>query len=524
MNDIISAGTGSPRRPRSRKRGILPLLGVLLVASASLVVNAAETFDIGRASNGMRIDALLVPGAADDAPIVALVGGLTGDDEGSSAVRAAVERFDALPAERRGVTLLAIPVANPAGAALAFPPTGSAYRENAEANTLWRFIGAQGPDLVLIAGDDAAGLGDALAAEPVALVGRIPSRRWTSADDLAALNASSVPRSEARRELERRRARSPRDLALELTEHYGREFDRPWYIEALALRAQLALGRVELVRTLAEPYVSGEIDSLERPSALAMAGHLIFGDLARATGDPRYVEMVVKVADLGFDENGEMLEAMPFHGEYSDSVFMGTVSLAQAGALTGERKYFDMAVRHLEFMQDIVLRPDGLYRHQPSADAAWGRGNGFAALGLTLVLSELPRDHPAFADVLESYRAHMNALLPYQNRDGLWRNVIDIPGAYPEFSGTAMIGFALQRGLLNGWLEDADAYRAAVERAWDAVKARTGPGGTFIDVCESTARIESVEGYLEREAILGPDPRAGAMALIFATELMTSEP
>jgi hypothetical protein len=39
-------------------------------------------------------------------------------------------------------------------------------------------------------------------------------------------------------------------------------------------------------------------------------------------------------------------------------------------------------------------------------------------------------------------------------------------------------------------------------------------------VCESTARIESLEGYLNREAILGRDDRGGAMAMLFATELM----
>jgi rhamnogalacturonyl hydrolase YesR len=496
------------------------LLAILLSACAALTAHAADTFDIGRGSNGTRIDAVLVEASSDDAPLVALIGGLEGDDQSAAAVRAAVERFDALPPSRRSVTLLAIPLANPDRAALAFPPSGRAYRENAEANTLWRYLGAHGPDLVLIAGGDDFGLGEALENEPAALVGRIPSRRWSSADDLAALDADDIAPSAAHRELERRRARTPRELALELGEQYGREFDRPWYIEALALRAQLALGRLEEVRKLVEPYVNGEKDSLARPNSLVMAGHLIFGDLARATGDPRYVAMVRKVADLGFDENGEMLESMPYHGEYSDSVFMGTVSLAQAGALTGERKYFDMAVRHLEFMQRLDLRPDGLYRHQPINDAAWGRGNGFAALGIALVLSDLPRDHPAFGAVLESYRALMAALLPYQNRDGLWRNVVNVPGAYPEFSGTAMIGFAMQRGVERGWLENEDAYRAAVARAWDAVNARSGPGGTFIDVCESTANVKTLEGYLEREAILGPDPRAGAMAMIFATELM----
>jgi unsaturated rhamnogalacturonyl hydrolase len=225
-----------------------------------------------------------------------------------------------------------------------------------------------------------------------------------------------------------------------------------------------------------------------------------------------------EVAELGF-EGGAMKESMPYHNEFSDSVFMGTAIVAQAGALTGERKYFDLADRHLRFMQNLDLRPDGLYRHQPATDAAWGRGNGFAAIGLAMTLAELPREHPGYAHALESYRSHMAALLPYQNRDGLWRNVVDHPGAYPELSGTAMIGWAMLRGLNEGWIGGRD-YERAVDRAWLAVSSRTSATGEFIDVCESTARMTSLEQYLRREAILGEDPRAGAMVLLFATELM----
>src|SRR5690606_9218777 len=277
-----------------------------------------------------------------------------------------------------------------------------------------------------------------------------------------------------------RRARSPRQLAELLAEHYGRDFDQPWYIGAVALVARLELGHVDEVRRLAEPWVDGTRDSLARPNALVMAGHIVFTELARRTNDERYTRLVRRVADLGFDEAGNMLEAMPFHGEYSDSVLMGTTIAAQAGALTGERRYFDMAARHLTVMQALVLRPDGLYRHQPATDAAWGRGNGFAALGLALTLAELPENHAGHTLALTSYRSLMAALLPLQNRDGLWRNVVDHPGAYPELSGTAMIGFALARGLRAGWL---------------------------VDVCESTARMTSLEQYLERAAILGADPR-----------------
>jgi unsaturated rhamnogalacturonyl hydrolase len=485
-------------------------------AQACLAAVAADSFDIGLAASGARIDAISVAADRNQAPLVVIVGGLNGDDASTAAVRAAVLAYEKRRA--RSVRLLAVPLANPARSPLEFPPKGVAYREQPESHVLWRWLGAQAPDLVLIAGADEAGLAAALGTQKVADMGSIPARQWSgNADWLAQLGV--IPRSDAAQELARRRARAPRQLALELSQHYGRDFDQPWYIGAVALVARLRLGQVDEVRKLVEPYVDGSKNSLARPSSLIMAGHIVFTELARRTGDPRYVAAVRKVGDLGFDSAGRMLESMPYHDGYSDSVFMGTAIVAQAGALTGERRYFDMADRHLRFMENIDLRADGLYRHRNTADAAWGRGNGFAAMGLAMTLSELPRSHPGRAHALESYRKLMAALLPLQTRDGLWRNVVDHPGAFAEFSGTAMIGFALQRGLTQGWITGR-AYRQAVDRAWTAVNSRTSSTGTMIDVCESTAGLTSLQQYLQRAAILGEDPRGGAMAMLFATELM----
>jgi len=53
-----------------------------------------------------------------------------------------------------------------------------------------------------------------------------------------------------------------------------------------------------------------------------------------------------------------------------------------------------------------------------------------------------------------------------------------------------------------------------------AVNSRTSFEGTFIDVCESTAKQASNDDYIKRRAILGPDARAGGMAMLFATERM----
>jgi rhamnogalacturonyl hydrolase YesR len=210
---------------------------------------------------------------------------------------------------------------------------------------------------------------------------------------------------------------------------------------------------------------------------------------------------------------------MPLHGGWSDSLFMDVPILAKAGALTGDRRYFDMAARHVAFMQQIVLRPDGLYRHQSSTDAAWGRGNAFPALGLALTLSDFPPDHPAYARLLASFRQHMAALARFQDENGMWRNVIDRPGAYAEYSATAMIATAMLRGIRNGWL-DRTTYEPLVDNAWRAILVRTSVDGRMVDVCESTGtRGLTDDDYLRRIAILGRDDRGAGMAMFFATEL-----
>jgi len=508
---------------------MMKLFAVALFAFIATPLFAADSLDVGLTASGARIEGLAVsapaarPAAtptttATSPPTVLIVGGLRGDDKSVAQVRAAIAAHEKKKPSRRAFNLLAIPLANPEAAPLRFPPTGVAYRENAEANALWRWIGLHSPDLVLIAGDEDFGLADALSTTSVAEAGRIPARRVPPTAGMLALDAKDIAPSDAHMEMDRRRARSARQLADELARYYGHDFDQPLYIQALALIAQIRLGHIDEVKRLVEPYVNGTRNSLERPNSLVLAGHLVFTDLARRTGDARYAQMVKKVADLGFEPDGRMKESMPYHDEYSDSLFMGTVIAAQAGALTGERRYFDLAARHVAFMQKLVLRADGLYRHSPRTDAAWARGNAFPAIGLALALPEFPKDHPDFPRLLRNFQSHMATLARYQDRDGLWRNVVDYPGSFPEVSATAMIGFSMLQGVRHGWLSAAE-FQPVIDRAWRAVLGRVGPEGHMVDACESTLKMKSLDEYLHRAALLGPDPRAGAMALMFATAM-----
>ena len=460
----------------------------------------------------------MVAGRSASSPTVLLVGGLQRPDESSDAVAREAAAYERIPQRRRAFRLIAVARANPDAQPLQLPPSGVAYRDHVESHVLWRWIGTHAPDLVLVAGPD-PGLVDALSQNTVLDIGEIPSRHVDMSTPILRLLTEPLAASGAHREIDRRLARSPRALAEELARVYGHDFATPTYIAAMAVISRLRLGERDEVAGLLAPYLDGTKDSFARPSQSSLAAHVLFFEYARRTGDDRAKALVVRAANSGFTENGELRESMPLNGGWSDSLFMDVPILAMAGALTGERRYFDMAARHVAFMQQIVRRPDGLYRHQASTEAAWGRGNAFPALGLALTLSEFPKEHPDYPRLLATYRTHMAALARFQDENGMWRNVIDRPGAYPEYSATAMIATAMLRGVRNGWI-DRETYEPLIQKAWTAILARTGADGRLVDVCESTGtRGLTDEDYLRRTAILGRDDRGGGMAMFFATEL-----
>jgi rhamnogalacturonyl hydrolase YesR len=328
-----------------------------------------------------------------------------------------------------------------------------------------------------------------------------------------------------------RLARSPRQVAEQLAAVYGNRLEQVAYIPAMPLVAKLRLSELtgetkyaDTVNTLVAPFLRGEKSPVPK-SGPEQAGHLVFAELAsRARGEDRerWIRLCRAAADQIFGKDGEPLPVMPFHNEMSDAVFMAGPILAATGRLTGERKYFDAAAVHFASMRTFCLRSDGLYRHSPLCDAAWGRGNGFPALGLALALSDWPEDHPARQDLTAELQKHAAALQRHQDaRTGCWHQVIDHPESYDEYSCTCMIGCAMERGIRRGWLVKEE-YQLCIDRAWRAILERTGPDGKLVNVCASTGKQKTLQDYFDRPAINGRDDRGGAMGLLFAVELLAA--
>ena len=504
---------------------------------------------------------------------VLVLGGLTGSAKTTDAATQIMRQFytDAAFAEvRKQLALSAVVCADPDGLARGgknddkhvppsrgYPPQGESYRgeTNVEAQYLWRWIGMHAPDLVieLAPSDDSQTVEslppDALVRQlPLAKacnVGTIPARRWTVAaaegnalesarkliESLGAVaSAAAKNASPARQELQTRVDRSPQQVCQQLTRAYGQDLSSVAYIPALALVGRVRYGElvddpsqlVDVERIVA-PYLSGAKPTLgERSGGSEFAGHLIFGTLADATKNKAYIPLVLNAANRGFDASGKPLAAMPSHSEMSDAVFMACPILAQAGRLTGDDKYFQMSLKHLQFMLKLNLRADGIHRHSPLDETAWGRGNGFPALGATLALDEFPAAHPGRDEFLSTLRNHLRALQKHQDVTGMWHQVVDHPESYREFTATSMITFAMIRGVRRGWLDRAE-FEPSIQRAWYALKSRIGADGGLVDVCTGTGKQKSLREYYDRGAILGRDGRGGAMALMVSTEMLAWE-
>jgi len=180
-----------------------------------------------------------------------------------------------------------------------------------------------------------------------------------------------------------------------------------------------------------------------------------------------------------------------------DDMYMITALQVQAFRATRDPKYLDHAARTMAAYLDRLQQTNGLFFHGTNAPFYWSRGNGWAAAGMTELLRELPENHPQRARIMAGYQTMMAALLKYQGDDGLWRELIDDPDAWPETSSTGMFDYALVTGVKNGWL-DAATYGPAARKAWLGLVQHLDANANVDSVCEGTNKGDNREYYLKR--------------------------
>jgi len=382
-----------------------------------------------------------------------------------------------------------------------------------------RWMTFQAPDIAIEVVDGATPLIGSGGVDTLNGLIRLPAR-----DDAlgGTLRAAKPGRSAVHETIAQRIQRDPLAIARLLAARYP-ETPGISYIPAVAWAQTLRVAAItgdeslrEKVRRQTRPWVAGGEKLFgDRVQLTAVAGTLIFAELA-AAGDAAAAPLLDQGAALAAAEKSP---AVPEYGQgWTDDMFMATAVLARSGARPGHERDLDVAARLLVEYAARLQQRDGLFNHATNGPAAWGRGNGFAALGLMETLTRMPETHPARAQLLEIYRRQMAAVKAQQAPDGMWRQIIDDAGAYREETATAMLMSAMARGVRLGWLDSS--YRVPIERAWRGLAAHVAADGTVIDVCTGTGAGPTRRYYFDRPAVTGADDRGGAMALLAAVEFL----
>lgn len=207
------------------------------------------------------------------------------------------------------------------------------------------------------------------------------------------------------------------------------------------------------------------------------------------TLDTRYLERAIALAEhmraLPEAKTGAALHR-PQHPDYHDFLYVDCMEvdapfLCKLAQVTGENVYAEAAVRQLSGYSALLQdQTSGLFYHQYNAvtdqinGAFWGRGNGWALLGLLKTLLLLSPEHPEYTHIKAIFARLVDALAKCQLADGTWSTVLNQPETYAEASLPAMFGYGVGVGMQTGLLDKK--YETLVQKAWNAMNARLEDG------------------------------------------------
>ena len=542
-------------------------------------LDASDISYCGITKNGYQIPVLLHKSAYDfngDRSRILIIGGINGTDSDVQLTLDVIEAFTTHYNDFNALSISYIPcldydayISNPQAPQTegklthGFPPDGnhSFDPEIPESRYIWRWVSYQAPDLVIelslaesiqIESNEAAPtfITDMDTANPISddsligalgrihesNLGSIPGVRITGTSSQVVSKTAELlhkvvdsrdtdqpSSSHAAAAIRKRRDRTAQEVSEALASQFGYKLDSPInYIQGVGVSGRIRLAEhknqavPDDVFQLVDPYVDNPSTSFgDTPASASLAGAVWADDLFRITKDPRYKNYLLDLTNR-FDLSGSNPPAPADPKWRTEDMFMLGSTMGRSYALTQEGQYLDILSNFLVKMGTQQI--SGLYWHDRETPFYWGRGNGFAVLGLAETLTYLPQSHPLYVDIFLMYRKLLNGLLKYQNLSGCYHQVITLPGSYQELTSTCMIGYGIARGIKLGLLDQS--YLPTLKSLWNGTKARITETGDVVDGCTGTGALETEQDYIVREALSGYDDRTGSLALWFAVEMM----
>ncbi len=220
------------------------------------------------------------------------------------------------------------------------------------------------------------------------------------------------------------------------------------------------------------------------------SGKVLF-DIYAQTGDERYKKamdvLARQLARQPRTHEGVFWHKLIYPYQiWLDGLYMASPFLARYGATFGKPELIDDAVKQfLICARRTYDSRTGLYYHaydesrnQRWADPVtgrspnfWGRSVGWWFMALVDVLDYVPETHPRRADLMTMIKGLAVSLPEYQDKDGLWYQVLDQierEGNFPEASVTSMFMYAIAKAVNKGYIDES--YIEVAQEAYNGLR------------------------------------------------------
>lgn len=140
---------------------------------------------------------------------------------------------------------------------------------------------------------------------------------------------------------------------------------------------------------------------------------------------------------------------------------------------TGDEKYARLAIETIHPQIELLKDPKtGLFDHfwiersRKTNGILWGRGNGWAMLGMLHVLLYLENSNQDLHFIKQTVIEQMKVLATLQDESGHWHTILNDKSSYLETSIASFVIDGFSIAIKKGWLDQS--YRSVVDKALEA--------------------------------------------------------
>lgn len=209
---------------------------------------------------------------------------------------------------------------------------------------------------------------------------------------------------------------------------------------------------------------------------------------------------------------------------FIDTVFGVCPFLLWTGLAANRPDFIDEScfqmIKHYEILFDesCLLFHQAINFNVPGAltKAHWSRGCGWAAIALAEMAYDLPEKHSNYHKIIEIYRKFMTGCRNHQDKNGMFHQAMEDVNTYAETSGSALILYAMGRGIKNGLLDKAE-FEEPFLRGLKAMTRYIAVDGSVYNCCEGCCGpgTGTVADYNAKQWKLNDPHSFGPVILLF---------